>query len=224
MTDQRVEPYPDALQQRERLTLETYEYRAPFNYANVAVLRTYRGGEEHGVELFNLKTKEGQPTSGLPPEVIEVTEEQPIVRVAAIGSACTPPGYVQLEADVIDGFRRPEEIAELLPVRFRIDGLWGMHLRADQWMGGPGEPLEIRNASEGAYPERLPGRFGGQRIKLVAQEMPLTGMSCALFEIPQARAVRITGGGLVPGWPSDNYPDDAHYSFRIIRTTVVARA
>ena len=223
MSEQRVPPYPDPLQPRERLVLDTYEYRAPFNYGNVAVRRRYQGGEEHGVELFNLNTKEGQATSGLPPELIEITEEYPIVRVAVIGSACTPPGYIQLEADPIEGFRRAEEIAELLPTRFRVDGLWGMHLRFDQWSAGPGEPIEIHNASGAAYPERLPGRFADHRLKLIARELPLAGMSCAVFEIPRSRTVRITGGGLVPGWMSDNYPDDNHYSFRIIRTTVAVQ-
>ncbi len=223
MAEQRVPPYPDALQTRERLVLDVYEYRAPFNYANVAVHRRYEGSEEHGVELFNLNTKVGEATSGLPPEYIEISEELPIVRVAVIGSACTPPGYIQLEAEPCEGFRRKEEFAGWLPTRFRVDGLWGMHLRFDQWSAGAGEPFEVHNISGAAYPERLPGRFGEHRLKLVARELPLAGMSCAVFEIPRSTKVRVTGGGAVPGWTTDNYPDDNHYSFRIIRTTVIAR-
>ena len=30
-----------------------------------------------------------------------------------------------------------------------------------------------------------------------------------------------SGGSEAPGWTDDNYADDVHYSFRIIRTTVV---
>jgi hypothetical protein len=99
-----------------------------------------------------------------------------------------------------------------------------MHLRADQWSAGPGEPFEIHNASGDAYPKQLPGRLADRRLKLISRELPLAGMSCAVFEIPRSRTVRITGGGAVPGWMSDNYPDDNHYSFRIIRTTVVVQA
>ena len=221
MSEKRVEPYPDKPQQRERLQLETYEYRLPFNYENITVHRNYKGPEEHGMELFPLTTVEGQTTSGLPAEYIELREECPIVRVAVVGSACTPPGYVQLEAEVIDGFRRPDESEEWMPVRFRIDGLWGMHMRYDQWSAGTGEPLNVRNSSGDAYPERLPGRFGEHRLKLLAREVPLAGMSCAIFEIPRSHTIRVSGGGVIPGWTQDNFPDDSHYSFRIIRTTVV---
>ena len=34
-------------------------------------------------------------------------------------------------------------------------------------------------------------------------------------------STRIQGGSTVPGWEEDNYPDDIHYSFRVIRVTVV---
>ena len=36
---------------------------------------------------------------------IVIRDEDPIVRVAVIGSACTPPGYVTLEGEPIDGWR-----------------------------------------------------------------------------------------------------------------------
>ncbi len=50
---------------------------------------------------------------------------------------------------------------------------------------------------------------------------PITGMSCAIFQIPKSKLVRIKSGSTIPGWEEDNYPDDIHYSIRIIRVTVV---
>jgi hypothetical protein len=221
--DRRVEPYPEEPQTRRELKTRTYEYTMPFNYENISVDRRYRGGEFHGVELFPLaEVSPPDPSSGKPAEAIVVAEDSPIVRVVVIGSACTPPGYVTLEADTVEGFRRTQEKAErlaevdgIMPVRFRINDLWGMHLRFDQWAephGGRPFPEDI--------PDKYKGRFTGYRC--TDQEFPLTGMSCAIFEIPDSHKVRISGGSQIPGWTTDNYPDDAHYSFRIIRTTVLA--
>ena len=50
----------------------------------------------------------------------------------------------------------------------------------------------------------------------------MAGMSCVVFEIPRSSKVSISGGAAIAGFASDAAPDDAHYSFRIIRTTVVA--
>ena len=47
-------------------------------------------------------------------------------------------------------------------------------------------------------------------------------MSCAIFEIPKSKKVKIMGGSESPNWTEDNYSWDDHYSFRIIRLTVVA--
>ena len=222
----RVEPYLDGVQTREELTLKTYEYHMPFNYENIIVDRQYNGGEFHGIELFPVaEVKPPQTTSGKPAEGIVVEEEFPIVRVVVIGSACTPPGYITLEAHPCEGFRRRKETAgpraevdAVLPVRFRIDNLWGMHMRIDQWAetdGGRPFPDDI--------PARYTdgGRFSGFRGTY--REFPLTGMSCAIFEIPQSKKIRISGGSQIPGWTEDNYPDDVHYSFRIIRTSVVVK-
>ena len=218
----RVEPYPEKPQVRTELTTKTYEYIMPFNYENITVDRRYRGGEFHGVEMFPLaEVAPPAPSSGKPAEGIVVTEDSPIVRVVVIGSACTPPGYVTLEADTVPEFRRTQETAErlaevegIMPIRFRINDLWGMHLRFDQWAepeGGRPFPDDI--------PDKYKGRFTGYRC--TDREFPLTGMSCAIFEIPASTKVRISGGSQIPGWTTDNYPDDNHYSFRIIRTTVL---
>ena len=218
----RVEPYPEKLQVRTELKLKTYEYHMPFNYENITVDRKYRGGEFHGVEMFPIaEAAPPKATSGKPAEAIVLAEESPIVRVVVIGSACTPPGYVTLEAETVEGFRRTQETAErlaeidgIMPIRFRINDLWGMHLRFDQWAekdGGRPLPDDI--------PDKYKGRFSGYRC--TDREFPLAGMSCAIFEIPESNRIRISGGSQIPGWTDDNYPDDCHYSFRIIRTTVV---
>lgn len=186
----RVRPYEDSQQTRTVIDdTRTYEYEHPFNYPNVEVDRSEHTGEQHGLELMPIP----EIQSGRPADAITVTEAEPITEVTVIGSACTPPGYVQLEADPIEGFRREQEIDENLPVRFREEGLWGTHVRGDQ-----------RNSG------------------LSYEEYPLAGMSCATFEVPRSETVRVTGGSQTPGWSEDTYPDDFHYSFRVIRTTVVA--
>ena len=213
-----VQPYTDTVQEPEELTLKTFEYCMPFNYRNVKVQRAYKGGEFHGVELFPIYAEQGRTTTGLPAEHIELTESHPIVRLAVIGSACTSPGWIQIECDPVKDFRRQDEIEQILPTRFRVDGLWGMHLRYDQWSAGDGKPLEINNPSQNHYPTTSPHPH--MRLKAISREFPQAGMSCAVFEIPQSKCVRIMGGSTIPGWTDDNFPDDDHYSFRIVRTTV----
>ncbi len=215
--EQRVPGYEnDPVQEKKRLVLETYEYIFPFNYPNIQVNRhQYHGSEPHGVELFPINTaadKLGQ----VPADSIVVHEDYPIVRVAVIGSACTPPGYVTVEAEPTEDFRRYDEIPEVMPVRFRISNLWGMHLRYDQWYNSrpdAGNPLPEN------FLEHSPG-FEDGSLRCTSREMPLAGMSCAIFEIPRSGKVSISGGAEIPGWASDFAPDDNNYSFRIIRTTV----
>jgi len=73
------------------------EYWAPFNYENFCVElgRTdpYVGAEYNtdGVEL------------DVPPlGAITLVEDDPIIGVDVIGSACVPPGYVQLFAEPVE--------------------------------------------------------------------------------------------------------------------------
>jgi hypothetical protein len=214
MTDRQIPPYPDAVQTRVELVLKTYEYHLPFNYPNITVERKYPHGEFHGMEMWPIpKVDPAHGSSGEPSEGIVIVEEEPIVRVAVIGSACTPPGYVTLEAEPCEGFRRPEELETVMPLRFRIDNLWGMHLRFDQWAEDQGG----RPFPESA-PENL--RKIATGFRMTSREFPLAGMSCAIFEIPASKRVRISGGSAIGGWTTDDSPDDAHYSFRMIRTTV----
>lgn len=196
MSDQkRVPPYPDKPKDREPLgDFTTYEYEFPFNYYNVDVERKrYRENEQHGLEM--MPVPEAFDDDGnlvnKPADRIRIVEDQPIVRVTVIGSACTPPGYVQLEAEPLNGFRRTHENPDKLPVRFREDNLWGMHIRGDQ-----------------------------NRSGLTYDQLPIAGMSSATFDIPKSEELSITGGSETPGWNDDTYPSDFHYSFRTIRVTV----
>lgn len=113
------------LQEREAYTTITYEYMAPFNYPNFCVElgRTdpYVGAEfnEDGVEL------------DVPPYgAITFEEQEPIVRVTVIGSACCPPGFILLQAEPME-WKYPRS-----GVKMRIDNLWGEHLRIEPWQKG----------------------------------------------------------------------------------------
>ena len=231
----RVKGYDrDRPRRKVKLVTEEYEYELPFNYANVTVNRHfYHGSEFHGVEMNPVNSISGRDSEELCGDSIVIDETYPIVRVVVIGSACTPPGYVQIECEPVEGWRRPEELETIMPVRMRQDGLWGMHLRFDQWVtykhdvipGGPTtEPYE-------QIPEAMKDMFAScdadgidtrnlRRLKSHYREWPLVGMSSAIFETPPSKKVIIMGGSAIPGWQSDLAPSDAHYSLRIIRTTV----
>ncbi len=173
-------------QSGKQQAVETYvplvkQYWAPFNYPNIQVelgrTQPYLGAEFNydGVEL------------DVPPYgAITITEDEPIVGVAVIGSACVPPGFVILHAEPVE-WKYPRSA-----VKMRIDGLWGSHIRIDQWRRGVDE----------GYKE--------------------AGMSCAVFEIPESRKVTIYAGSQMDIDQKDleNMRHDAHYCIRIIRVTV----
>ena len=191
--DKRITGYPnDPPRERKALNLTTYEYEFPFNYPNVVVDLVWVGGERHGIELFPIKTTDGSTaTTQTSSDWIVIEEDHPMVQVAVIGSACTPPGSILVECDTIDSFRHDGENERAVSARFRVDNLWGMHLRADLLQQG------------GSY-----------------HALPVAGMSCAVLEIPPSHRVRVSGMGAIPAWSEDGYPDDVHYSIRYIRTTV----
>ena len=224
----RVEPYPDPPLERERLRYETYEYHHPFNYENIKVdRRCLRSADFHGLELNPVNSIINGPWEvHFAPDAIRIEESRPIVRVAVIGSACQGPGYVQVEAEPLSSFYRPEHVRSSTAVRYRIGGLWGRHLRRDQYLAGSGD--EIKDLNGGSYADlENPGQAAPEderpqwRLKAHYREFPDVGMSCAIFSIPRAYRVVVTGGSEVFGWQEDNFPDDIHYSFRIIRTTVL---
>ena len=195
--DRRIPGYPhDPVREKRELTLRTVclstSFRSTTRTSMSIRAQRWIGGERHGMELFPIKTTDGSTASTqTPSDWIVIHEDEPMVRVAVMGSACTPPGAILLEADPLPGFRHDGETEHALPVRFRIDNLWGMHLRADL--------LE-----QGARSDAL----------------PIAGMSCAVLEIPPSKTVRVAGLGAIPAWASDSWPDDTHYSIRYIRTTV----
>jgi hypothetical protein len=221
----RVPPYEEGIMKKVELkNLRVYQYVLPFNYENVEVARKYTGGETHGMELNTVNSYSPQPER-LAADYIELTEKKPIVQVEVIGSACTPPGWVQLNAEPMHGFRRNDEIVSIMPVRFRVGNLWGMHLRVDQWATG-NEGVDRYRGRSPAY-ERIPReftrrnpKFTGYGMKTDYREFPLAGMSSALFSIPPSLKIQITAGSECISWNDDTYPDDVHYSIRIIRVTV----
>lgn len=226
-TEKRVEPYPDPVRDPEELVLKTYEYHHPFNYTNIEVFRRYlkSAQEFHGLEM-NPVNSVAADKDHHPPDTITITQHDPIVRVAVMGSACQPNGFVQLEAEPLDELYRPDHVPDTSACRFRIGNLWGMHLRGDQWLSK--SDSDVRNSSGEPYPE-IPEEklevhpfLKGFKIKASYREHPQVGMSCAIFEIPKSSKVIISGGTDAYGWQEDNFPEDVHYSFRVIRVTVAA--
>ena len=223
-SQRRVDPYPDPPKERQRLEMETYEYRMPFNYPNVTVNRRYlKGMEFHGVEMNPINSI-GMDQEHLPPDNITIEEDDPIIRVVVIGSACTPPGWVQVEAFPTPDFHKPVDVPGTAATRFRINNLWGTHLRYDTWaVESGGDMRDSRGRSYDPLPEARKAIRPGLRkydIKAHYRENPLVGMSCAIFEIPRSPRVIITGGSEICAWSDDDFPDDVHYSFTIIRTTL----
>ena len=119
------------------------EYWAPFNYDNFSVElgRTdpYVGAEYNsdGVEL------------DVPPYgAITFVEDEPIIGVDVIGSACVPPGYVQVFAEPLE-WKYPRT-----GVKMKVDGLWGEHLRWNLCRAGIDEGWRTAGLSCASF--RLP--------------------------------------------------------------------
>ncbi len=104
------------------------EYWAPFNYPNFCVelgrIDPYVGAEfnEDGVEL-------DEPPYG----AITFVEGDPIVGVEVIGSACVPPGFVELFAEPLE-WKFPRT-----GIKMKVDNLWGDHIRAELLKKGVNE-------------------------------------------------------------------------------------
>lgn len=230
--------YPHVDKQvRKKLVTETYEYDFPFKYDNIKVNRyVMRGREAHGMEMNPVNihvvqnadgTVDGGDYNG---DHIIITDEQPMVRVVVIGSACTPPGWVQLDCDPIPEWRNRYEENSVLPVRFRQDNLWGMHLRVDAAVTKTANVKKsFKLADDRDEYEEIPESIkelykstieNPNYHKSTYQENPLAGMSCAIFEIPPSKQVIVQGGSQATGWRGDNFPGDCHYSFRTIRVDV----
>ena len=119
---------------------------------------------------------------------------------------------------------RSADVPGTTAARFRINNLWGTHLRYDAWAVESGADItDSRGRTYDPLPEARKAIRPGLRnydIKAHYRENPLVGMSCAVFEIPRSPRVIITGGSEICAWSDDDFPDDVHYSFTIIRTTL----
>ena len=94
------------------------EYWAPFNYPNFCV-ELGRTDPYVGAEFNNDGVELDVPPYG----AITFTEDEPIAGVEVIGSACVPPGYVQIFAEPLE-WKFPRT-----GVKMKVGGLWGEHLR-----------------------------------------------------------------------------------------------
>jgi hypothetical protein len=105
-------------QQVIQYTSVVREYWAPFNYPNFCV-ELGRTDPPLGAEFNNDGVELDVPPYG----ALTFTEDEPIVGVDVIGSACAPPGYVQIFAEPLE-WKFPRT-----GVKMKVDGLWGEHLR-----------------------------------------------------------------------------------------------
>jgi len=119
------------------------EYWAPFNYDNFDVdlgrVDPYVGAEfnSDGVEL------------DVPPYgAITFVEDDPIIGVDVIGSACAAPGFVEIFAEPLE-WKYPRT-----GIKMKVDGLWGEHLRVNLWKKGVDEGWRAAGLSSAHF--RLP--------------------------------------------------------------------
>lgn len=143
-------------QVRERLVTATYQYWAPFNYPNVVM---ELGQEELGAEVDTDGVELDYPPNG----AITITEENPIVAVTVIGSACTPPGFVMLNAEPVE-WKYPRT-----GIKMRRDNLWGQHVNAKLWRRGIDETWREAGLSSARFdipPSRKVTIMGGSGMDI----------------------------------------------------------
>ncbi|MCX7597775.1 MAG: hypothetical protein N2512_02760 [Armatimonadetes bacterium] len=137
-------------QERRTFHLVYYQYDAPFLYDNFRVElgrpwenATNRAHPDVPEEQWGILTPElraGYVGAEINPDGVELdvppygaitfVEDDPIVEVTVIGSACVPPGYVLLYGEPVEWqYWRTG-------VKMRVDGLPGEHLRWDTWEKG----------------------------------------------------------------------------------------
>jgi len=178
------------VQERTEFVPVTYEYYAPFNYPNfrVELGRSDPAGAEYNMDGVELD---------IPPYgAITFVEEEPIVAVEVIGSACTPPGYVILVGEPLE-WKFPRS-----GVKMKVDNLWGTHIYGHVWKKGIDEGWREAGLSSARF--SVPDC---SKITILAGSQhhvgrPYPGID-DVFTIP--------GIGL---------DMDAHYCVRLIRVTV----
>ena len=140
-------------QQRKTFEIVQYQYDAPFFYDNfrVELGRPWENATNHnaddlpeekwGIMSDDLRSGyvgaefnwDGVELDVPPYGAITFVEDAPIVEVTVIGSACAPPGYVQLYAEPVE-WTYPRS-----GVKMRVDNLWGEHIRIRPWRIGVDE-------------------------------------------------------------------------------------
>jgi len=141
-------------QVREKLTLATYQYWAPFNYPNVVL---ELGSEELGAEISADGVELDYPPNG----AITIAEDKPIVAVSVIGSACTTPGFIMLNAEPVDWkYSRTG-------IKMKVDHLWGQHVNIKLWRRGVDESWREAGMSSAHFdipPSRKVTVMGGSAM------------------------------------------------------------
>jgi hypothetical protein len=137
-------------QKRKAFELAHYQYDAPFFYENFRLElgrpwenATNRSIEDLPEEQWGVMSDElragyvgaefnmdGVELDIPPYGSITFVEDDPIVEVIVIGSACVPPGYVLLFGEPVE-WKYPRS-----GVKMRVDNLWGEHLRIEPWRMG----------------------------------------------------------------------------------------
>jgi len=113
-------------QEKETFQKKTYQYWAPFSYPNIKV---ELGRPGTGCE-FNM---DGVELDVPPYGAITIVEDEAIVGVEVIGSACVPPGYIILHGEPME-WKYPRT-----GVKMKAENLWGLHLNVTPWSKGVDE-------------------------------------------------------------------------------------
>lgn len=180
-------------QEKTILKTKTYEYWAPFSYPNITVeLGRENSGAEYnpdGVEL------------DIPPHgAITITEEEPIVSVTVIGSACVPPGYVMLSAEPCT-WKYPRT-----GIKMKVENLWGMHNTIRIWSKGVDEGFRFAGMSSADFD--VPD----------SRKVTIMCGSSMDYDAPPAPSEAPTPS--VNTEKKSGYWNDPHYCVRTIRVTV----
>lgn len=144
LTDEEKKTSPDRIykeriqQEKETFQKKTYQYWAPFSYPNIKV---ELGQPGTGCE-FNM---DGVELDVPPYGAITIVEDEPIVGVEVIGSACVPPGYVILHGEPVE-WKYPRT-----GVKMKVDNLWGLHLNWVPWSKGVDEGFRSAGLSSAYF-------------------------------------------------------------------------
>ena len=152
-------------QKRKSYQMVRYQYDAPFFYENFRVElgrpwenATNQSKEDLTEEKWGVMSedlRDGYVGAEFNPDGVELdvppygaitfVEDDPIVEIVVIGSACAPPGYVLLFGEPVE-WKYPRT-----GVKMRADNLWGEHIRVDPWKKGLDESYRDAGMSCAAF-------------------------------------------------------------------------